>query len=251
MIIVGCIVIVFIGGFLWFRRSKVQEQGDAQTNVLDTKDVSKMGGDGGQPNIQIISTTDIPRPDLKKAMIPSGVISEAVKARTTTKVSEITASLEKNPRDTDKWLELGLYAEIYTDYQRAKEIYMYVIKVDPNGYTAYHNLGNLYRLYLKDYEKAEANMKVVLDLRPNYIAEYISLSDLYRYDYQIKQSLADDILLQGLAKNPKSTDLMVYLASLYSDMGDKARAREYYQKALALSPKNATAIQQDLDALGN
>ncbi len=239
------IVIVIVVSALIWRKSP-------QPNVDNKKEEQPVLISSSSPQLpEVILGSNIPAPSLDKTMRSSTIIGEDTKRRVDEKVKEIVSLLKKDSKDTDRWLELGLYAEVYTDYQRAKEIYEYVTRVDLNGYTAYHNLGNLYRFYLKDYIKAEANMKVVLDMNPTGVAEYISLSDLYYSDLVAKKGFADDILLKGIAKNPTSTDLMVSLARYYVNTGDKEKAREYYQKALALSPKNAAAIKQDLDALGN
>lgn len=247
--VIGVVIVLIIASLFVFRGAfrSSEDVGEGSQNQQNTQS----GGTDtdGKPAVSFVEN-NTPPPPLDQPMRPTTVLSEATRIQLDAKIKTIISSLKKNPKDTDMWLGLGLYAEMYTDYQRAKEIYEYVTKVDPNSYTAFHNLGNLYRAYLKDYEKAESNMKVVLDLSPSYTPEYISLSDLYRYNIAAKKDLADDVLLQGLQKNPKSTDLMIALAVYYSDMGDKVNARVYYQKALALAPNNTT-IKADLEALGN
>ena len=101
---------------------------------------------------------------------------------------------------------------------------------------SFKNLGELYWHYLPDFPKAEANLETAIQNEPGFIDSYITLHEVYRYSYKEKADLADDVLLEGLTKNPNNRDLIAYLARYYKDTGNTSAAIEYYQKLQVLQP---------------
>src|SRR3989338_9425717 len=147
-------------------------------------------------------------------------------------VADIRSALQKDPKDEEKWLQLSIYQKNLGDYKKAVEILNYVATVWSNDYVPFNNLADLYQFYIKNYPLAEKNWLKVVELKPDYLQAYINLYDLYKDLYTEKQAKSLPILQQGLANNPKSIDLMVYIARYYRLAGDNAQARVYYDKAI-------------------
>ncbi len=150
-------------------------------------------------------------------------------------------------------LQSGILKKNAGDYAGAKEAWEYVIKIRPEDYVAYNNLGDLYHHYLKDYPKAEFYYKKVVELKPDYLQTYTNLHDLYRIFYppdrRAGAEKAKAILLEGIQKNSNDYYLRIVLASYYKDQGDKINARKYYEEALTLNPPNKAAVEEELVGL--
>ncbi len=110
-------------------------------------------------------------------------------------------------------LFLGISKKNNKDYAGAVKAWEEASRLIPESYIPYSNLGDLYQFYLRDFPKAEANLRKAVELYPSYIAGYMNLHELYRYQYKEKAELADDILEEGLRKNPGNPTLAAALAS--------------------------------------
>lgn len=128
-------------------------------------------------------------------------------------LKDLSLQLSREPNYLQGWLQVGILRKFLGDYEGASLAWQYASVIRPENYIAFNNLADLYYYYLKDFPKAKA------------------------------------ILLEGISKNPKSADLMVFLASLYKDQGDKQNSRKYYEEALKLNPPNKAAIEQELNSL--
>lgn len=140
------------------------------------------------------------------------------------------------------WLQLGLYKKVIGDFEGARDAWEYASIIRPLNSVSFANLGELYWRYIADYPKSERNFRTALKNKPDDMGVYVSLSDLYFYSYKEKAELADDILLEGLAKNSSNTDLMKHLATLYERRREYAKAVEWWQKALDQDPQNTSII---------
>ncbi|MBI2021217.1 hypothetical protein HYS99_01745 [Candidatus Giovannonibacteria bacterium] len=169
-------------------------------------------------------------PDLSKITITSA------------EIEKIKKLIVINPIYYEAWLELGILLKNAGDYANAAEAWKYAAILRPTEYVPHHNLGDLYRFYVKNYPEAESHWLRSVSIQPDFLQGYTNLSDLYRYSYKEKSSEAPKILLDGLAKNPNNLFLFGYLANYYEEMGDKDNARKYYGDILKIDPKNSTAL---------
>ncbi|MBI2096865.1 MAG: tetratricopeptide repeat protein [Candidatus Sungbacteria bacterium] len=157
-------------------------------------------------------------------------------------ILDAAGSIDVDPDVLDPWLKLGLYKKVIGDYEGARDAWEYAGLVRPRNVISFKNLGELYWHYLPDFERAEKNLRVAIENEPQLVDAYITLSDIYHYSYHEKADLADDVLLEGLENNPGSLDLTSYLARRYKEMGNIAKAIEYYEKLLELDPGNSGAL---------
>lgn len=195
-----------------------------------------------------------PVPNLNRPLTFLSDLSPEVKKILADNTKRLTDILKSDSSNFNAWLDLGSYRKQSGDYEGAREAWEYATVLAPESYVPWNNLGDLYAHYLKDFSKAEQNFKKSIALKPDYIGGYRALYELYRYSYKEKANLATQILKEGLAKNPQSTDLMVLLAQYYKETGDKTQARSYYNQALGMFNKAgntsmAALIQQELTNL--
>jgi tetratricopeptide (TPR) repeat protein len=180
----------------------------------------------------------LPPPGLDRPINITEDIPETVSKASLEKIAFLVAELKKNPDYFSAWLDLGSYRKLIGDWEGAIEAWEYAGAIRPLNYISFSNLGDLYHYYLKDFPKAEKNLLKALENEPTFISGYIALHELYSFSFKEKSHLADDILLQGISKNPENVVLLSRLASYYLSAGDRAKAREYYGKALGLEPGN-------------
>ena len=160
----------------------------------------------------------------------------------------VVGRISHTPDMVDLWVDLGLIKKTFEDYSGARDAWEYAGRIRPKNATSFLNLGDLYWHFIPDFAKSELNYKKALENMPENLAIYKDLSDLYRFSYKEKASLADDILLEGLSKNPRSVDILIWLGDYYRDIGDKENAKKYFAKALDIEPTNK-AVKNDLNEL--
>src|SRR3989338_5758013 len=141
-------------------------------------------------------------------------------------------AVKENPDFFFGWIQIGLLKKIIGDYEGARDAWEYAGAIRPLNSVSFANLGELYWRYSPDYPKSEKNFLTSIKNKPDDSSTYISLSDLYFYSYSAKKDRADDILLEGIKANPKNTDLMRWLASLYEREKEYSKALEWWKKVI-------------------
>ncbi len=171
-------------------------------------------------------------PDLSLPITNYSHLDEAAFKAVSQNIAEITKSLKNDPNKELEWLNLSVYRKMLGDYEAAVSVLNYITTSWPSDYAPYNNLADLYQFYIKSYPLAEKNWLKVIELKPDYLQAYENLYGLYKDLYKEKQAQTLPILLKGLSVNPKSIDLMVFIARYYKNLGDKGNARVYYSKAI-------------------
>ncbi len=152
-------------------------------------------------------------------------------------------AVKGNPDFFFGWIQVGLLKKVIGDYEGARDAWEYAGVIRPFNSVSFANLGELYWRYLPDYPRSEKNFLTSIKNKPDDLSTYISLSDLYFYSYSAKRDRADDILLEGIQANPKNTDLMRWLASLYEREKEYSKALEWWKKVLVENPSDALVKQ--------
>jgi|SRR3989344_3204423 len=144
----------------------------------------------------------------------------------------------------NKLIEEGIALKSKGDFAGTAELWKQASLANPGSYLPHNNLGFLYRYDIKDPVKAEKSFFDAIAIKSDLTIAYRELSDLYRYAYPEKVDQADDILLQGLEKNPGHYDILIYLAMYYRDMGDREKAKKYFEEALKIKPNNKNIMRE-------
>lgn len=139
-------------------------------------------------------------------------------------------------------IDMGVYKEAVDDYKGAEEVWLYVREMVPVSYVVNGNLARLYHHNLNDYTKAEQFYLKALEPSDviNPYLYYNGLYELYRYKLN-DQAKTEDILNQAMEKLPEDINTFLLAAGYYKDIGDIAKARELYDKALEINPDSLVA----------
>lgn len=181
-------------------------------------------------------------PDLDREIVISDKYPKEFKDSVTGQINDIRGQLKADYDSLQNWLQLGLLYKSAEDYRGAEGAWQFAVLIRPKDAVAFHNLGELYWLHMPDYPKAEEYFKKSIELSPMPLT-YDKLYQLYRYSYKEKAGLADDVLLEGIEKNPKEPYLTYTLAQYYEETGNISQAIVYYEKTLFLYPDNSQLKQ--------
>lgn len=161
---------------------------------------------------------------------------------------ETKKRLQENPDSFNDWLYLGVLKKGVGDYEGARDVWLYGAEIRPKSSTPFANLADLYAYFLNEPAKAEEALKKAIANDPNDYNFLLSLADLYRYKMPGREALAEQTLLEAVQKFPDNPNVIAPLASYYRQTNQIAKAIEYYEKLLKLTPNNETA-RQDLEEL--
>jgi tetratricopeptide (TPR) repeat protein len=135
---------------------------------------------------------------------------------------------------------MGMFNEAINAYKTSASIV--------NNTVSNSNIANAYK-DIKQYKKSEEYYLKSLAIDPTDMQTYTNLFELYKLPWDGKKYSPESILELGISQPMIDTSsLMATLANYYKEIGNKAKAIEYYQKTLQLNPGN-DAAKQELDAL--
>lgn len=167
-------------------------------------------------------------------------------------------SIALNPDDPELLYKLGNLYIHYDNYPKAIENFQKAIKLIPDYAEAYRNLGLAYSLSNKT-DKAIENYLVAILLEPTDYKAYFNLGNAYTSkcpfdggmeNFFKEKNCKEAITAYETAIKLKPEYIKAYanLAHLYKQRGKIDKAKEYYEKALKVDPKNSI-IKEHLESL--
>ena len=123
----------------------------------------------------------------------------------------LATALRLDPSNTNVLYSLAMFYQNQGKMEKAEEHYTNLLDLDANNPYAWHNLGYIEMFHYGDYPQAIEYLKRAVECDPNYI-----------------EALAN-------------------LACAYALNGNKSEAAEYYDKALAINPSFAPALEGKKD----
>lgn len=138
--------------------------------------------------------------------------------------------------EIERTLKAGLMAENMADYTRAEKLYSRARQMDPADPAPLRYLGELYRHQTGDWDKARVTFQAILAMPADPLSRAVALHGLG------KMTIHDGEFLKGLHLMEESARVfplpLTYrnLAVYWHSEGDRRKAGEYTQKALALDP---------------
>jgi len=152
---------------------------------------------------------------------------------------ELQKKALENPEDANLQQNLAIAQYATGDKKKAEESYKKSISLNEKNHVAHNNLGNVYR-DLGKYQDAEREYLEAKKQNSKYAVAYLNLGGLYEYYLKDNQK-AIDIYLEGIKENPAYFDFYNILANLYNKIGDKEKAKEYYEMSLEINNDNPAA----------
>jgi len=158
---------------------------------------------------------------------------------------EKTVALRTN--DYSDYANLGAVLLYEGKDEQAAEALEKSIGIRPTA-AAYQNLAEAY-LRLRRFDQAVRTIRASLSLEPNYYPAWGNLGEAYYYGGNKAAALdaykkAVSIAEQNLKVNPRDTDVLVDLANYWAILGDRNRALDYLDRALAGKEKDKELLFQ-------
>lgn len=244
-IILGALALAALGliGFVFLAEKTKPSQEGETVNVEATTTPGY--------TIELDSGLDIEKikPNLDRGITMGASVPEVARASMQKNYDAAIARLKQDPLRADDWFNLGIFYHAANDFEGAREVWEFLIKVVPTSAVPLDNLGKMYKFHLKDFPKSESYFKQSITVNPDSTTPYFELFELYRYLYKTDTTAAVDIMAEAIRKFPENTDPHMILGSYYRDIKNYAGARDSFTKALNIARdlKNVQLIE----AIGN
>lgn len=153
-------------------------------------------------------------------------------------------SVKKDPNNVSAAIALARTYDLMQKADAAENIYLSVIKNEPNNWETYQGYG----YFLVRHGRHDEAIKIyreVLKLTPENIIAFTNLGASYLFIGDFKNAV--DVLDKALALAPSDTAYS-NLGAAYYYLGDFEKAVEQYQQALDLSPSNLDYLNNLADA---
>jgi tetratricopeptide (TPR) repeat protein len=131
----------------------------------------------------------------------------------------------------------GVYAEEGED-EKAATLYKKAIFSRPASWQAYHHFGEYY-LRIGEVDAAILMFQKYVEVAPDQAQSYYQLGRAYQQKRMYQETIA--LFQTALEKDPSRTPLVFRMGQLYEFMGNKAQAREQYQRYLSMVPSGRAA----------
>lgn len=121
--------------------------------------------------------------------------------------------------------------------REALELFDRALAADPNAIDALLHRANL-RMLQADLPAAKADLQRCVELRPDYVLAHLRLAAVLTSTNDPQG--AREHLETAERVDPESSDVQSYRGELYFTQNDFARAKEQFDRAILLEPKNPT-----------
>ena len=121
----------------------------------------------------------------------------------------------------------------------AKEIYLQILKINPNHINAHNNLGAAYK-QLGEIEKAKGCFEKVIQLNPNDVDGHNNLGLLL---FELKEiQKAKSFFEKTIQLNSNYPEAHNNLGTIFKELKEFQKAKDCYEKAIQLNPNYAMAL---------
>ena len=160
------------------------------------------------------------------------------------KVEGSTPFARSNFMSNDKKLSiktifnLAIENQKKNNFQKAKNLYDEILKINPTLHEVYNNLGLIFFIEGNN-EKAKHNYKKAIDIKPNFINAHQNLGSLF-------QKLGDNQEAKKCFKkvieiDPKLVNAQYNLGLVLQKMGNNEEAKNCFKKVIKINPKISEA----------
>lgn len=155
-------------------------------------------------------------------------------------LGELVRAADLLPNDTTAQLDAAKVLILARQYDNARARADVAVKTDPKNVEA-HVMRAIAKAGVRDFDAAISDVGHAIELDPNRSATYVELGRIQLM--QGKTAEAEATFTQALARDSRSVDANLALASLTWSTNRRADAERFIQQALAIDPGNVIANQ--------
>lgn len=152
-------------------------------------------------------------------------------------------ALAANPNSSYVHEQLGIFYLQQAEYAQAAQMFQQTVQLAPESYIDYSNLGAAY-VYMGKYPEAIQAFEQSIKLHPTSGA-YANVGTAYYQARRFADAARD--YQQALTYDTRDPDLWGDLADAYQRSGQKAKARDAFQKQLALVDQQLAVNPRDAE----
>jgi len=156
-----------------------------------------------------------------------------------TEAENLAAEIQDRRAKADALLMLADIAYMQRNWEKAKQIYQQVIKLDPDNAIALNNYGYMLAELGEQLDEAEKMIRKALKIRPNEPAFMDSLGWVYFQRGDYKEALK--WVEKAVKGQPKDAELRYHLGMIYLKLGDRGKALRELREALKINPRHPEA----------
>ena len=156
-----------------------------------------------------------------------------------TEAENLAAKIQDKKAKAEALLLLADIAYMQRNWEKAKQIYQQVIKLDPDNATALNNYGYMLAELGEQLGEAEKMIRKALKIRPNEPAFLDSLGWVYFQRGDYKEALK--WVEKAVKGQPKDAELRYHLGMIYWKLGDREKALRELREALKINPRHPEA----------
>ncbi|PYV94806.1 MAG: hypothetical protein DMG89_24115 [Acidobacteria bacterium] len=158
------------------------------------------------------------------------------------KAMTVINRLEQDPSgDTRLAFSLGVILAEWENYERAETAFSRALNTDPSKVEILHNVG-LAALHARHLDRAQRVFEIALQQNANDVESIFNLGRVYAAKGDSETALV--LLARARRLAPGRADLLLYLASMYTEAGFFSGAAHAYDEYLKLQPDDATAHRE-------
>lgn len=163
------------------------------------------------------------------------ILKTGISAKTVAQIEFYEDKVDENPNNADLRVKLGKSYLNNEEEDKAINQFNRALDIEKNYYPAILGLAITYQTLNNDKLAIEYGKKAVI-ISNFEVDSYLVLAKSYKKlkDYQ----KAYDSLYKADQLSPNSSDILIELGDVSEKLGDKDRAKSYYQKALSFNPGN-------------
>jgi len=128
-------------------------------------------------------------PDYYDAHLQLGIIYASVNDELA--LAYYNNAIAIRPKSTEALYNKALYLQTSQNLSEADNIYKSILKIDPNYYIAYYNMGFLRLVYSEDYDSATQLFSIAIEKDPKYFEAYYNRGYAFELMNQNKKALED------------------------------------------------------------
>ena len=153
-------------------------------------------------------------------------------------IDELKEKIENNPSDIENRIDLGIFYFQLQEYEKAKQLFEEVLKIDPNNALAHYDLGKAL-IVQGDKDKGITECEKSLELGFDDINVYRTLSVEYFNKRELKKALK---MYENIKRLEPKDDMAYYACGIiYMGLKNGWKAREEFKKAVEINPNNTEA----------
>jgi len=149
-------------------------------------------------------------------------------------IAHLKRSTELYPTFADSWVQLGVVTARLKKYEEALAYYDKALECNPYEPVALNNSATVY-FELKNFDEALKRFMRAVELKPDYADAYMNIGSCYGMAGQYDKAIF--YLEKAVAADPGLSQAYYFLGITYQNMGNPARAQQYFADADRLKKK--------------